>query len=51
MQQAAAILGEVRPIPADQVAGMNRYFEDLYGDGITNTWNYLLRQSGFASSR
>lgn len=51
MQQAAAILGEVRPIPADQVAGMNRYFEDLYGDGITNTWNYLLRQSGFAPGR
>jgi ribulose-5-phosphate 4-epimerase/fuculose-1-phosphate aldolase len=47
MQQAAAMLGEVRPIPPDQVAGMNRYFANLYGDGISNTWNYLLRQSGF----
>lgn len=48
MQQAAAMLGEIRPIPSDQVAGMNRYFENLYGDGISNTWNYLLRQSGLA---
>ena len=46
MQQAAAALGEVRPIPPDQVAGMNRYFENLYGDGIGNTWRYLMRQSG-----
>jgi len=46
MQQAAASLGEVRPIPPDQVAGMVRYFANLYGDGIGNTWRYLLRQSG-----
>jgi hypothetical protein len=25
---------------------MNRYFENLYGDGIGNTWRYLMRQSG-----
>lgn len=46
MQHAASMLGEVRPIPPDQVAGMNRYFENVYGDGIDNTWRYLLRQSG-----
>ena len=46
LQLAAMQLGPVREIPPAEVEGMNRFFQNLYGAGITNTWEYLLRQSG-----
>lgn len=46
MQQAALQFGPIDPIPADEVAEMNRYFATSYGGRIETTWEYLLRQAG-----
>jgi ribulose-5-phosphate 4-epimerase/fuculose-1-phosphate aldolase len=50
MQIAATQLGPLRPMPPDEVASINHYLENSYGDALPNTWRYLLRQSGLDGS-
>lgn len=45
MQLAARQLGEIDPIPPEQVREMNAYFGGSYQGRIETTWQYLLRMA------